>query len=150
MCFITHSEQETKNIGKKIATKLKGGEVLALSGDLGAGKTVLTKGIAEGLGYRRIVNSPTFVLMKVYKIRYKLLNIKLLGKIEYICHIDGYRIIYPDEIENVGALEYFNNPHAVSIVEWPEKIKKFLPKNTIWIDIKYGNKENERIIDMRK
>ncbi|OGF22222.1 tRNA (adenosine(37)-N6)-threonylcarbamoyltransferase complex ATPase subunit type 1 TsaE [Candidatus Falkowbacteria bacterium RBG_13_39_14] len=177
MRYISHNEQDTKKIGKKISAKLKGGEVLALHGDLGAGKTVLAKGIAEGLGYKKIVNSPTFVLMKVYKIncstsahtgkvngvdvvhaadekKFEIRNLKLEIKknpmiLKNICHIDTYRISDAREIEDIGALEFFGNPQTVSIVEWPEKIKKLLPQDTIWIELKYGKGENEREIVIR-
>ncbi|MFH0856337.1 MAG: tRNA (adenosine(37)-N6)-threonylcarbamoyltransferase complex ATPase subunit type 1 TsaE [bacterium] len=172
MIFISHSENQTKKIGKKIAAKLKGGEVLALKGDLGAGKTILAKGIAEGLGYKKIVNSPTFVLMKIYKVKFQIsnpfgklrtsfkfqknnkyqkLNIKTENRIiKNICHIDAYRISAAEEIEAIGALEYFGRPDAVSIVEWPEKIKKILPRNTIWVELGYGKKEEERMITLDK
>lgn len=150
MKYISHSEDETKNIGKKIAAKLKGGEVLAIQGDLGAGKTILAKGIAKGLGCKKIVNSPTFVLMKIYKIKFQILNIKLAGKIiKYICHIDAYRINSAKDIEAIGALEYFGKEDTISIVEWPEKIKKILPRDTIWVELGYGKKELERVIRVK-
>lgn len=142
MKFVSHSENETKEIGKKIAAKLKGGEILALQGNLGAGKTMLAKGIAEGLGYEKIVNSPTFVLMKIYKVKSKKGN-----KIKNICHIDSYRISANEEIEAIGALEYLGRTDTVSLIEWPERIKKILPKETIFIHLKYGRNKDERIIE---
>lgn len=137
MKYISHSEEGTKKIGQKIASGFKGGEILALDGDLGAGKTVLTKGIAQGLGYKKIVNSPTFVLMKIYKIKH--------NGIKNICHIDAYRINDAEEIEDIGAGEYFGSCDSVCIIEWPERVKKILPKNTIWIKIK-SPKRGEREI----
>ncbi len=150
MKYISHSENETKNIGKKIAAKLKGGEILALRGDLGAGKTVLSKGIAVGLGYKKNVNSPTFVLMKIYKIYTPLPPLKGGTEIKYICHVDAYRITDSNEMENIGINEYLGAQDTVSIIEWPEKIKKMLPKNTIWVELNYGKKENERKIIFKK
>ncbi len=155
MKYISKSENETKKIGKKIAAKLKGGEILALHGDLGAGKTVFAKGIIEGLGYKKNVNSPTFVLMKVYKLKIRNLKLEIRGgknksNVKYICHVDAYRIIDTSEIEDIGALEYFGKSDTVSIIEWPEKIKKMLPKNTIWVELNYGKKENERKIIFKK
>ncbi|MFH1030480.1 MAG: tRNA (adenosine(37)-N6)-threonylcarbamoyltransferase complex ATPase subunit type 1 TsaE [bacterium] len=158
MYFISHSEEETKKIGKKIAAGFKGGEVLALRGDLGTGKTVLAKGIAEGLGYKGIVNSPTFVLMKIYRVKFRVSNLQFSKKSVYkkenvinkaiknICHIDAYRISDAHEIEDIGALEYFLEPSTVSIIEWPEKIKEILPQNAIFIELGYGKNEGDRII----
>ncbi|MFC1613422.1 tRNA (adenosine(37)-N6)-threonylcarbamoyltransferase complex ATPase subunit type 1 TsaE [Patescibacteria group bacterium] len=156
MKYITHSENETKAIGKKIASKLKGGEILALQGDLGAGKTVLTKGIAETLGYKKIVNSPTFVLMKIYKVSRagSIVHDDRSGcgtnlrKIKYICHIDAYRLNSASELKDIGALEYFGRPDTISIVEWPKKVKEILPKNAIWIKLKCGQSSKIRKIEL--
>lgn len=138
MKVITTSEKQTFNLGKKIAKSLTGGEVLALSGDLGAGKTILTKGIAEGLGIKKIVNSPTFILMNIYEIKVK----GQKSKVKNLVHIDCYRIKSADEIKDIGASEYFADEDSVVIVEWAEKIKKLLPKKVVKIDIKIkeGNK----------
>src|SRR3989344_3127668 len=114
MKHLTTSEKQTFNLGKKIAKTLKGGEVLALSGDLGAGKTVLTKGLAAGLGVKGIVNSPTFVLMKIHPLQatsYKLQDKKLV-------HIDCYRLTKPQELTNIGASEYFNQLGTIVVIEW--------------------------------
>jgi len=163
MKIISNSIEETKDIGKKIASKLKGGEIIALHGDLGAGKTVITKGIAQGLGYNKIVNSPTFVLMKIYKIpstKKDGLKIPLppeertgnptliKGEIKRICHIDAYRISTEEEIEGIGIYEYLGKRDTICIIEWPERIKKIMPKNTKWINLKCGEKENIRKIDI--
>lgn len=128
MKHLTKTEKQTFNLGKKIAMGLKGGEVLALSGDLGAGKTIFSKGIAEGLGVKKIVTSPTFILMNVYDVK--------KGKIKKLAHIDCYRLTDASELENIGATEYFNNPEAVVIIEWAEKVKKILPKGSLKISIK--------------
>jgi len=74
MITTTYSEKQTFNLGKKIAKKLQGGEIIGLTGDLGAGKTVFIKGLAKGLGVRQAVTSPTFVLMKIYKTNLKFKN----------------------------------------------------------------------------
>jgi tRNA threonylcarbamoyladenosine biosynthesis protein TsaE len=122
----TSSEKQTFNLGKKLAKTLKGGEVLALTGNLGAGKTVLIKGIAAGLGIKKIITSPTFVLMKVYPLKaksYKLTANKMI-------HIDCYRTTSPQEIADIGATEYFGRPDSIVVVEWAEKIKEILPALT--------------------
>ncbi len=137
--MITKSTKETINLGKKLAKKLHGGEILALSGNLGAGKTTLIKGIAAGLGIKKIITSPTFVLMKVYKVKHK--NIKRL------VHIDCYRIKKPSDIIAIGATEYFGKKDTVTVIEWPEKIKKILPRQILKIKLEYKkNNQTRKII----
>lgn len=133
--------EETLNFAKKFAKKLKGGEVLALVGNLGAGKTVFTKGLAKGLGVKRTVNSPTFVLMKVYETK-KQKN-KKTEKLKLI-HIDCYRLKDPQELLDIGAGEYFEDKNTVVVIEWADKIKKILPKGTRFIEFEI--KRNSRII----
>ena len=137
MKYLTKSEKETFKLGQKLAAKLKGGEVVALTGELGAGKTIFTKGIAKGLGVKSIINSPTFVLMKVYPVKRK--NIKQL------IHIDCYRTTAAQQIADIGALEYFNDPQTATVIEWAEKIKVILPKQIIKIKIEL-RRENKRLI----
>lgn len=134
---ITNSESETINFGKKIASQLCGGEVLCLSGDLGAGKTTLIKGIAKGLGVKKIITSPTFVLMKVYKLKAQGSRLKDLA------HIDCYRVDGAEAIRGIGATEYFGQKDTVVVIEWAEKIKKILPKRRMEIRIKVKG-ENQR------
>ena len=139
MEYITKTEKQTFNLGKKIARSLKGGEVLALTGELGAGKTIFTKGLAEGLGVKKIVTSPSFILMNVYNIKSQSSNIK------YLVHIDCYRLADAKELEDIGATEYFNNPNDVVVIEWAEKVKRILPKNSINISIKITSQNTREI-----
>ncbi|MBN1779323.1 MAG: tRNA (adenosine(37)-N6)-threonylcarbamoyltransferase complex ATPase subunit type 1 TsaE [Candidatus Buchananbacteria bacterium] len=139
MKIISQTNQQTINIGKKIASQLKGGEVLALSGDLGAGKTTLTKGLALGLGIKKVVISPTFLLLRLYKINNK------KTKIKYLVHIDCYRLKSADELIDIGADEYFNRPDTVVVIEWPERVKKILPKKTIKISLKVKNNQSRSV-----
>ena len=122
MNYLTNNEAETVSLGKKIAASLQGGEVMTFSGELGAGKTTLIKGIAAGLGVKKIITSPTFLLMRVYELSKGSKTIKAL------VHIDCYRIKHPDEILSIGAVEYFGQKNTVVLIEWPEKIKKLLPR----------------------
>lgn len=116
MEIITKSEKETFEFARKFAKTLKGGEIIGLIGDLGAGKTVFVKGLAAGLGVKQTVNSPTFVLMKIYPVpKHK--------TIKTLCHIDAYRIKNADELTAIGANEYFDKKNVITIIEWTDKIK---------------------------
>jgi tRNA threonylcarbamoyladenosine biosynthesis protein TsaE len=137
MKIITNSEKQTFDFSKKYIKECKGGEIIGLIGNLGAGKTVFTKGLASGLGIKRVVNSPTFVLMKVYRCNNK--NIKNL------CHIDAYRIENEQEIISIGAEEYFKRLDTITVIEWADKIKKILPKKTKFIKLKYKNNNKREI-----
>jgi len=136
MKIITHSEKETIELGKKFAREFRGGEVIALYGDLGAGKTTFVKGLAQGLGIKKIITSPTFILMNVYKIT----NYEL--RITNFVHIDCYRIHSAHDIENIGAQEYFGRKDSVVVIEWAEKIKEILPKRKLEIKITSKEKNN--------
>lgn len=136
--YISKSEKETFEFSKNLAASFKGGEIICLEGNLGAGKTVFSKGIAYGLGYKNNVNSPTFIVMKVYDIENK--NIKNL------VHIDAYRLQGIDDLISIGVQEYFEKKDTVVIIEWPEKIKKILPKNILWIKINIKEDEHREII----
>jgi tRNA threonylcarbamoyladenosine biosynthesis protein TsaE len=138
--IITQSEKETMLLGKAIASACQGGEVFGLTGNLGAGKTCLTKGLAKGLGIKGIINSPTFVIMKVYNLKKK--NIKKF------CHIDAYRLQTAGDLEAIGASEYFNRPDTVTVIEWAENVKKILPKKTITIKLQAKN-NSQRVITIK-
>jgi len=138
--FITRSEKETFNLGKNFAAKLNGGEVLALSGNLGAGKTIFAKGLAAGLGVKEIITSPTFVIMKVYFLP------KAENKIKNFVHIDCYRVSEPEAIEAIGAKEYFNRQDSIVLIEWAERIKKILPEKFIKIKISIVKNNQREII----
>lgn len=147
MGHIANSEKETFNFAKKFAKRLKGGEIIGLIGDLGAGKTVFIKGLAAGLGIKKNITSPTFVLMKVYQTKYPRLpkpgdGGQAISSIQYLIHIDAYRLKTPEDLIAIGAEEYFNRPDTVTVIEWADKIKKILPKKTRYIGIinKDGNK----------
>jgi tRNA threonylcarbamoyladenosine biosynthesis protein TsaE len=143
----TKNSKETIELGKKIARKLKGGEIIALEGDLGAGKTTLIKGIARGLGIKKTITSPTFVIMKIYaeqcgNRRGTMRKLNLL-------HIDAYRIKNPREILDIGAGEYLGDKNTVVVIEWADKVKKLLRgKKVIWIKMKVGEEEGERELEI--
>ncbi len=128
--MVSNSAEETKLIGERLASLLEAGDVLTLEGDLGAGKTTFTKGIAKGLGVKRTVNSPTFTIVKEYEGRLPLY------------HMDVYRL--EDSDEDIGFDEYFNG-NGVSVVEWAQFIEEYLPTNRLDIRIKYNG--DSRILE---
>src|SRR6056297_790573 len=139
MKTISHSQEQTIKIAKKISHHLKGAETIALSGNLGAGKTVFIKGLAKSLGLEENITSPTFVLMKTYKLPNKKKNI------EYFIHVDAYRLKGANELINIGIKDWFNKKNTVVAIEWANKIKNILPKNTKFVNIKHKfNKANTR------
>jgi tRNA threonylcarbamoyladenosine biosynthesis protein TsaE len=130
------SVQETIQFGKQIGQQLTGGEVLALTGDLGTGKTVLARGIALGLGIPMDqVSSPTFTLIQEYP-----------GSIPLI-HVDLYRIERPSEISALGLEEYFT-PSTIVIIEWAERFPQILPSDHIAIRLEHGETEDIRLLSV--
>lgn len=116
--FVSEDEKTTKELAKKVALFLNAGDVLALEGDLGAGKTTFTKGIAEGLGVSDQVDSPTFTIIKEYQ-----------GTLP-LYHMDVYRL--ETQGDELGLEEYFYGT-GICIVEWASKVKGLLPENTIYL-----------------
>ncbi len=139
MKFISNSEKQTFNFAKKFSKKLTGGEVIGLVGNLGAGKTVFVKGLAAGLGIKKNITSPTFVLMKIYQISQHQYIKKLI-------HIDAYRLKRVHDFSAIGAKEYFNQPGTITVIEWADKIKKILPKKAGFVKIQLAG-GNKRIIN---
>lgn len=143
MVYKSESFRQTKNfavqMAKEISTtkfRAKGAVVLTLRGNLGSGKTTFTQGFLKGLGIKKKITSPTFVIQKNYKLKAK-------GyKLAY--HIDCYRIKKSQELLILGIKEIFDNPKNIVLIEWPERISGILPKERIRINFKYGKKENER------
>jgi len=198
--IITKSAAETKKVAKLLAREIarrkdKKAFVVALSGNLGAGKTTFTQGFAEALGVRERVLSPTFVLMKTYALTKNNVSKKHLdpvqnlvvpilkmqvferktsrstkrnsitvsvrrslvaknlafsgrGKIlnRFLVHIDCYRIKHVHEIAHIGFKDLLKDNDAIILIEWAERIKKLLPKGTLWIKFSYRKKSNERRI----
>ncbi|WP_102028728.1 tRNA (adenosine(37)-N6)-threonylcarbamoyltransferase complex ATPase subunit type 1 TsaE [Salirhabdus sp. Marseille-P4669] len=128
----TNSPEETMAFAEKLATYLKPGNVLTLEGDLGAGKTTFTKGLAKGLKIKRTVNSPTFTIVKEYEGIYPLY------------HIDAYRL--ENSEEDIGFEDYFAGD-GVTVVEWATYISDFLPDTLLNVSITYES-ENARKIQL--
>lgn len=138
MKFISHSPAETLAWAKKFASSLTGGEVISLEGNLGAGKTVISKGIAQGLGITEVVNSPTFVLMKVYSVK--------RGRTENLIHVDAYRLSGHEELLNVGLGDYLGQPDSIVLIEWGDKVKEILPPQVIKLQVEQRG-ETDRSIE---
>lgn len=131
--IIAKNEDETKKLGLELGRRAEPGQIIALIGDLGTGKTTLTKYIAEGLGITEVVSSPTFTVIKEYE----------SGRMP-LYHFDVYRVGDPDELFNIGAYEYFDG-NGLCVIEWADLIKDELPENTDFIVIDYGETEGERV-----
>ena len=127
---ITDTDNETKKIGTYLASLLERGDVITLEGDLGAGKTTFTKGIAEGLGVKRAVTSPTFTIIKEYD-----------GEIP-LYHMDVYRLEHSDE--DIGFDEYFFGD-GVSVIEWASFITDYLPKERLMVKIEHINMDKRKL-----
>jgi tRNA threonylcarbamoyladenosine biosynthesis protein TsaE len=136
---ISHSPKETEAIGAELARKFRGGECVALYGELGAGKTQFVRGLARGLGANpKRVSSPTFVLLNVYA-----------GKKLKIFHLDAYRVTGEEDFEGIGFLELLEQGGVV-VVEWAERIKKLLPRNRVDVRITSRGKRDRAVEIVRK
>lgn len=132
--FITNSAEETEQLGERIASKLKGMEVIALFGGLGMGKTAITRGLARGLGADDVVSSPTFALVNEYS-----------GRVP-VYHFDMYRVTSWDDLYSTGFFDYLDT--GVLVIEWSENIEGALPENALRITISRGESDNQRIFDI--
>lgn len=129
--LIAKTEKETKEIAKTFAKDINFGSVVALFGDLGAGKTVFAKAFAKELGVKEEVISPTFNIIKTYQIKDSKNNNKTF------CHVDAYRLnSYRDLIE-IGIEEYLNDDNTIVLIEWADKVKELLSKGTYIIKIEH-------------
>ena len=139
MKYTTHSEEETRAVAKEFAATLKGGEVIALQGNLGAGKTTFVRGVAEALGANGKIKSPTFAVVHEYETGSE--------EIERVVHLDLYRLEDPEELHNVG-LEDLITEASVTFVEWPEKVGELI-EYSHQIAIDHGC-EDERTITIEE
>jgi len=122
--YTTNCVEETISLATKIAKIVNAGEVLALIGDLGTGKTAFTQGFAKAMGISDSVGSPTFKLVSEYE-----------GKENWLYHIDCYRLDDSQQFINIGGEDYLANKKGITIIEWADIIEDILPRNTITINI---------------
>jgi tRNA threonylcarbamoyladenosine biosynthesis protein TsaE len=142
--IITNNLNQTQALGEEIAKTLKGGEVLCLYGDLGAGKTTFTQGLAKGLGITGRIISPTFIIMRTYEIKRKTQDVRLT----YCYHVDLYRIEREQDIIGLGLMDLIGDSESILVIEWAEKMAALLPKKRIDLYFRYlGDDKREIIIN---
>lgn len=134
--FVIRGEEEMNAFGKKVADRLEPGDILALIGDLGTGKTTMTKAVAASLGVKEELTSPTFNIVKEYR----------SGRMP-VRHFDVYRLESGEELFGTGGEEYLESDDGVCIIEWADKIAEILPDDTKVIFLSYGENEGERILE---
>ncbi len=130
------SEAATEGLGRRLGRLLAPGDLVALSGNLGTGKTVLTRGIAEGAGAHSAVTSPTFTFIRI-----------LRGAV-LIYHVDLYRIDDPKQLSDLGLDEVLAQP-AIVIIEWAEKALRYLPQEHLWVSLRFVNGDDARELELR-
>lgn len=130
--IVSHSVTKTEEIAEKLSTILNGSEIIAMFGDLGAGKTAFTRGLARGLGFENGVSSPTFAIVNEYSGRFP------------IYHFDMYRITSEEDLYSTGFYDYIDN--GVIVIEWSENIEYALDDDCIRVKIEKADDYNTRII----
>ena len=148
--LITHNFEETRQLGFDFAKKLKGGEVVALHGDLGSGKTTFVQGLALGLGITKKIISPTFIIMRTYVIPAEAGIQKIDSRLhgndrQNFYHVDLYRIEGEKDVEGLGLLELMGDAQNIVVIEWPEKIENLLPEKRTDIFFEYVADDTRRI-----
>ena len=138
MEYISNSAQETEALGERLAARLRPGDVIAYTGDLGAGKTAFTRGLARGLGVIDRVTSPTFTIVNEYE-----------GGRLPLFHFDMYRLGSADELFDIGWEDYLARG-GVCAVEWSENVAEALEADCLRVDIRRGEQDNQRIITVTR
>lgn len=133
---VTHSPEKTRDLGRLLGSTARPGDLLLLSGPLGAGKTCLVQGVAFGLGVKEYARSPSFIIVSRYR-----------GRL-HLYHVDLYRLEDLREVIDLGLEEYLSGA-GVCVVEWAEKAVALFPEEHMWIELAYGEAENERRIDLQ-
>lgn len=145
--MLSVSPRQTKRIGQNLAKKiLKSFKnktlIIGLEGELGGGKTTFLQGFAEGLKIKKKILSPTFIIIKKFTIPR---NKKTKSKFRYFYHIDCYRIKKPKEILDLDFNEIASSPGNIVAIEWSNRIKKIIPRETLWINFKFVDKNKRKI-----
>lgn len=138
MEYISKSSTKTKKLAKTVLAKLAAQNTLALYGNLGAGKTTFVQGLAQALGINKRILSPTFILLRSYKITHP--------KFKHFFHIDLYRVHSAEDLKSVDLLEIIHNPQNLLAIEWAKKARSILPKNRVDIHFIITKKNTRKII----
>jgi tRNA threonylcarbamoyladenosine biosynthesis protein TsaE len=145
MEFLSSSPAHTQKIAALLALEIKKTKnqpgsafVVGLYGGLGAGKTTFIQGFARGLGMKRNLPSPTFLIVRNYKLK--------AANYKFLYHVDAYRLEHPKELRALGFGEILKEPKNMVIIEWADKIKRLLPEKMIWIGFEHGKDENKRVM----
>ena len=135
--FISKSKEETQKFGEEFAKRLhlRGVTLIALYGELGSGKTTFIQGLAKGLGIKKRIISPTFIIVKTYKLQNQ----------KFFYHIDLYRVQSMDDIKGLGIDEIIDNTQNIVAIEWAEKMGRLLPKKRVDIYFEYVDEEKRKI-----
>lgn len=134
MSYHSHSTEETVRFGRQFATSLRNGDVVALTGDLGTGKTHFIAGVCEGLGIRGHCASPTFTMINEYP-----------SDGRTVVHVDLYRIGTSRELLELGVEEYFTERY-ICLIEWAERMEERLPQSYVQVKLAYGEQDDDRFI----
>ena len=137
--YKTSSPEETKAVAAELAAQTRPGSVFVLHGDLGAGKTVFAAGFARALGITEPVSSPTFTIVQEYPFEKGM-----------FFHLDLYRIDNPDAALAFGIDEFLYAEDGISLIEWPERIHGLFPPHTVYVDIRRGESDGERVITVEQ
>ncbi|MBQ7695967.1 MAG: tRNA (adenosine(37)-N6)-threonylcarbamoyltransferase complex ATPase subunit type 1 TsaE [Lentisphaeria bacterium] len=136
--LLSRSEEETENFAAKLAARLAPGQAVLLRGDLGAGKTVFSRGFARGLGCEDTLSSPTYTIVQEY----------LLPGGARLYHMDLYRIADAGSALGFGVDEFLDDPRAYKLIEWPERIESLLPEGCVTVEISHLGDE-ERLLRVK-
>lgn len=137
MEVLSKSTLQTEKLAGRVAKKLKSGDILALYGELGSGKTTFTNFLVGELGIKSRVQSPTFVIIRRYK--------NGGSSISVVNHVDLYRVQGSSEIKDLGLEEVLLEPNSVTVIEWPELVEDLLPEDTVRIYFEYIDEYKRRI-----
>ncbi|MDP2696239.1 MAG: tRNA (adenosine(37)-N6)-threonylcarbamoyltransferase complex ATPase subunit type 1 TsaE [bacterium] len=148
--FLSNSDKKTRQLAAKLADaalstkhQLKHALIIGLVGGLGAGKTTFIQGFAKALGIKKHLASPTFIIMRRHG-----LPAKKLSKYTNLYHIDTYRLHSSKDLLALGIKDVLKDSSNIVLIEWADKIKKILPKDTLWLVFKHGRNEKERTIKL--
>lgn len=134
--------RDTEKLANKLAQNLRGGSVLALIGELGAGKTTFTQALGRALNIKKNIKSPTFTVLQTY-------TIPRASKVHAttLCHVDAYRISDPHELDALGLYDYLFDANTITIIEWADRVRTLLPPHTKWITVQNIDGKRTAILD---